>query len=148
MASSAHAEPSGACMCCYDDLEAGNYVEYNTSDASPWLPSKYCSVCLQMLMDSKFESYVSAVAKSTCEAELRRLMLKGPPVWIDDPIGLPVGEGEHVHSLWFSEDNSIRSAKVKGALEGDARQKLWDEQKEFLTKRKEGEAATDEEPMH
>ena len=49
--------------------------------------------------------------------------------------------GEHVDALWFSSDNAEHSSKVKGALEGEARQKMWDEQQQFVTRFHEPTAA-------
>ena len=36
-----------------------------------------------------------------------------------------------VHKLWFSCDGEERLAKLEGALEGEARQELWDYQLQF-----------------
>eukprot|EP01046_Picozoa_sp_COSAG06_P018873 COSAG06_NODE_1327_length_9855_cov_3.900574_4_plen_74_part_00 len=50
-------------------------------------------------------------------------MEKGPPVWVSDPHGLALPEGEtHIQQLWFSSDGAERSAKLTGAVEGDERQ--------------------------
>ena len=133
----AHAAPAGECLVCYEDVTPDNYCEYRVAPDRPWQPSKYCWECLERLMDSKFEAYVSGVANSTCEAEMRRYLTKGPPIYVEDNAGLPVGEGEHVDEIWVSSDDSVRSGKVKGALEGEARQKLWDEQKAFMEVKKE-----------
>ncbi len=52
-----------------------------------------------------------------------RLMEKGPPIWVSDPHGLALPEGEtHIQQLWFSSDGVERSAKLTGAVEGDERQ--------------------------
>ena len=90
-----HAQPQGECLVCYEELSADNYVEYRVGPDAPWLPAKFCETCLQTLLDTKFEAYISGVASSTCEAELRRYMAKGPPVYVEDPTGLPVQEGEN-----------------------------------------------------
>ena len=53
----------------------------------------------------------------------RRLMEKGPPVWVSDQHGLTLPEGDtHVQQLWFMSDGQERSAKLAGALEGEERQ--------------------------
>ena len=52
-----------------------------------------------------------------------RLMEKGPPIWVSDPHGLALPEGEtHIQQLWFSSDGVERTAKLTGAVEGDERQ--------------------------
>jgi hypothetical protein len=137
MASGGHAQPAGECLCCFGELDDTNYVEFRVSETAAWTPAKYCGDCIQTLLDSKFEAYMTGVAKSTCEAELRRYMVKGPPLYLEDPLGLPCAEGESAYELWYCSDNSVRSGKVKGALEGDERQKLWDEHKSFVTKFRE-----------
>ena len=93
VAMSAHGSPSGDCLVCYEEVTAENYVEFRVRQDAPWQPAKFCQDCTQMLLDSKFEAYISGVEKSTCEAELRRYMIKGPPVFIEDPTGFPVGDG-------------------------------------------------------
>jgi len=77
---------------------------------------------------------VNKVKTTDCQAELRRLLDKGPPIYISDPhaLALPYNGDTHIEMLWFSSDNVERSAKLDGALEGEERQKLWDELKEFI----------------
>ena len=89
----AHGAAAGECLVCYEDLTAENYVEYRVAPDAPWLAAKFCEECLQTLIDTKFEAYMSGVAKSTCEAELRRYMARGPPVYVEDPMGFKVQEG-------------------------------------------------------
>ncbi|KAH9091043.1 hypothetical protein Ae201684P_006444 [Aphanomyces euteiches] len=69
-----------------------------------------------------------------CKAELRRLLAKGPPVWIEDKYGFPLPENgdTHIVALWFSSTKEERSAKLTGAVEGEEREKLWSELKELL----------------
>ena len=38
----------------------------------------------------------------------------------------------HVCALWFAIDGKERSAKLKGAVEGVEREKLWKELNEFI----------------
>ena len=45
--------------------------------------------------------------------------------------------------LWFSSDQRVVPAKVTGALEGEARQALWDEQKAFMATFHERESKTE-----
>ena len=69
-----------------------------------------------------------------CQAELRRLLADGPPIYVSDKVAFPLAEesDEYVFKLWYSSDKEERSAKLKGALEGEERIKLWNELKEFL----------------
>jgi hypothetical protein len=99
-----------------------------------WHPAKFeASVILQLQQD-QFSTFVNKVKTTDCQAELRRLLVKGPPIYISDKHALPLPENgdTHICQLWFSSDDSERSAKLVGAVEGDERQKLWDELKEFI----------------
>jgi hypothetical protein len=48
--------------------------------------------------------------------------------------------GEHVDELWYAVDGRVIPAKVKGALEGEAREALWNEHRAFVIKFKEESA--------
>jgi hypothetical protein len=109
---------------------------------------------VEYLLSSQFQQYVDKLEKSTCLAETRRLLTRGPPINISvrfpplssafsvndllhdnvqDPICMPCGvEGkDEVHALWYSSSNETKSAQLAGALTGDARTKYWEEQKAF-----------------
>ena len=63
-------------------------------------------------------------------------------MYIFEPNGLPLPEGDtHVDMLWFSNGNKEVSAKLAGALDGDAREQLWNNQKETLKAMEAAEAA-------
>jgi hypothetical protein len=87
------------------------------------------------LIDTQFQQYVDRVKKTDCQAELRRLLASGPPIYVSDKVALPLAEEEtdtHVCKLWFASDGQERTAKLKGAVEGEEREKLWNELKEFI----------------
>ena len=46
--------------------------------------------------------------------------------------------------LWFSSDNQERSAKLEGALEGEDRQKLWNELNQFIVEEGQEEGDMDD----
>mmetsp|Transcript_26531 Transcript_26531/g.25388 ORF Transcript_26531/g.25388 Transcript_26531/m.25388 type:complete len:160 (-) Transcript_26531:56-535(-) len=131
--SSKHNLPAdgGSCMCCWDDLEASTYVEYLSSSESEWLPSGYCNVCIEMIQKTQWSTYTTALEKTTCKAEQRRLLAKGPPINVSDTKALPCPDGGEVHTLWYMSDGLERSAKLEGSLTGEDRQKYWDEQASF-----------------
>lgn len=84
-------------------------------------------------MDNQFERYIDRVEKTDCQAELKRLLEKGPPIYISDKHGFPLKEDEeYVVSLWYASDCEERSARLKGSKEGEERQMLWDELKKFI----------------
>lgn len=129
----AHAspEPGTACASCWDDLAAESYVEFQAAEGGPWLPSKYCSTCVDYLLRTQWSVYTTALAKVTCKAEQRRLLERGPPINLRDPTALPCPDDGEVYALWFMGGNEIRSAKLEGSLVGEERRKYWDEQLSF-----------------
>ena len=125
--SSGHSAPleGSTCMCCWDDLEIANYVEYQSSADSSWYPSGYCVNCIEQLLATQWESYKQSLAKTTCKAEQRRLLTRGPPINISDAKALPCSEeGAEVHSLWYMNDNQVHSAKLTGSLTGEVLYKI------------------------
>ena len=98
-----------------------------------WKPALYEQSIVQRLLDTQFHDFVKSVKDTDCQAELRRLLTAGPPVYISDKHALPLEDGDsHVVNLWYSSDNQERSAKLDGALEGEERQKLWEELNQFI----------------
>ena len=71
-----HGSPveGSTCMSCWDDIDKTNYVEYKPSVEASWKPSGFCQVCIEYLIKSQWELYTSALAKTTCKAEQRRLL--------------------------------------------------------------------------
>ena len=124
------------CLCTYEDitLENGNYVEYQSYPSMKWKPALFELSIIQTLLDTQFEKYVEQVKKTDCQAELRRLLADGPPIYVSDKVALPLAEDDdkYVSKLWFSVNGKEQSAKLKGALEGEERQKLWEDLKQFL----------------
>jgi hypothetical protein len=85
-------------------------------------------------LDSQFEQYISRVKTTDCQAELRRLLKTGPPIYVSDKHAFPLDEENdtHVCRLWFASDGQERSAKLRGAVEGAERDALWKELNEFI----------------
>lgn len=106
-------------MSCWDDVTPESYVEYKSSAESEWKPSGFCQTCINFLLNSQWDIYTSALAKSTCKAEQRRLLQHGPPINIKDAKALECPDGGEVFSLWFMSDGLEHSAKLKGSLVGE-----------------------------
>jgi hypothetical protein len=121
------------CMSCWDDVSSENYVEYRSSATSTWSPSGFCEMCVGMLLKGQWKKYTESLSTTTCKAEQRRLLERGPPINVSDKTAMPCPDGDHaeVHSLWYMSDGEEHSAKLDGSLEGDARQTYWKNQKEF-----------------
>ena len=117
----AHKVPNAGstCMSCWDDITEEIYVEYKTAADSEWFPSLFCQNCVDHLLLSQWELYTTALAKTTCKAEQRRLLKRGPPINLRDDQALSCPDGGEVYSLWFSNDKSVHSAKLKGSLTGE-----------------------------
>lgn len=113
------------CLAYMIDIDETNYCEYQTNTGK-WLPSLYCDEVIDHLIDSLFEKYKDDCNKCTCKKQMRRMIQKGPPMYLYDDHALPVEDGEYITNVWFSYTNSTKSAKLKGALEGIERQTLWD----------------------
>ncbi|KAL7517586.1 hypothetical protein ACHAWX_004948 [Stephanocyclus meneghinianus] len=123
------------CLCTMEDItdEDQNYVEFQSYPSMKWKPAQFELCVVQQLLDTQFEQYIKSVKTTDCQATLRRLLKNGPPIYISDKHGLPLEEGDtHVCALWFAIDGQERTAKLKGAVEGEEREVLWKELNEFL----------------
>lgn len=108
-------------------------VEFQGYPSMKWKACTFEQSVVQQLVDSQFHTFVERVKTTDCQAELKRLLAAGPPVHVSDKMGFPLDEGDtHVANLWYASDGQERSAKLDGAVEGEERQKLWDELKEFI----------------
>lgn len=109
-------------------------VEYESYPSRVWQPALYERVIVEKLLAEQFSSFVDRVKTTDCQAELRRLLAAGPPLYLADKHALALARDSdtHVSRLWFASDNTTRSAKLTGAPEGEAREVLWTELREFL----------------
>jgi hypothetical protein len=136
MATAHGTPPDGLeCMCTFEDIDSSNYVEYQTAPSGLWHPSKFCADVVQEMLDTQYSKYMHDVEKASrdCAAAVRRLVTKGPPVFLSDPHGLPMPDGDtHIEKVWFCSGTREVSAQLKGALIGAEREELWNVQKEML----------------
>ena len=115
-----------------------NKVEYQCYPSLKWKPSLFEASVIQQLLHTQFQNYLTRVKSTDCQAELKRLLKSGPPIYIYDKHGLPLDEegssggDTHVCKLWFASDGKERSAKLTNAVEGVERERLWQELKEFI----------------
>lgn len=82
------------CLVSMEDITKDNYVEYLCYPSLQWKASKISQPIIEHLLETQFNDYISRVQKSDCQAELRRLLTQGPPIYISDPYGLPLTDGD------------------------------------------------------
>jgi hypothetical protein len=112
-------------------------VEYQVYPSMKWKPCLYEQCIVEKLLAEQFNDYIARVKETDCQAELRRLLSKGPPIYLSDEHALPLDhdneKDEYVCNLWFASDkNRIVSAKLQGAVEGQEREDLWNELRQFI----------------
>mmetsp|Transcript_9102 Transcript_9102/g.11212 ORF Transcript_9102/g.11212 Transcript_9102/m.11212 type:complete len:157 (-) Transcript_9102:243-713(-) len=130
-----HGEPfeGMCCLCTMEDITKENYVEFQSYPSMKWKPALFELCVVQQLLDEQFNNYIEKVKKSDCQAELRRLLTSGPPIYVSDKHAFPLDEGDaHVLKLWYAIDGKERSAKLKDSVEGAERDKLWESLKKFI----------------
>lgn len=125
-----------------EDIDGTNYVEYQTAPSLAWHPCLFGAEIIDNMVKSQFTNYMERMQKSDCKAEIKRLLDAGPPVWVSDKHGLPLPDGEtHVVQLWHMADDRETSAMLEGAVDGEARTKLWDELKSIHATAEAADAA-------
>jgi len=102
---------------------------------------------VEQLLASQFHDYIHKVHHSDCQAELKRLLQAGPPIYLQDQNAMPLARetDTHICRLYFGSDKLERSAMLQGALLGEQRRKLWDELKQFIVLEGKEEGDDDEE---
>ncbi|KAI9916692.1 hypothetical protein PsorP6_017044 [Peronosclerospora sorghi] len=132
-----HGKPRAGleCMATMDEIteEEGNYCEFQSYPSGSWHASLYCSDVVEQLLATQFHVFMKKVQEADCKAELRRLVAKGPPIWLEDKHALPLPRGDtHITQVWFAKTNEERSAKLDGAVEGEVREALWTDLQQLL----------------
>jgi hypothetical protein len=97
-----------------------------------WLPSGFCIHCIKHLLSTQWDTYVNTLCKTTCKAEQRRMLTRGPPINLSDKTALPCPDDEEVYALWYmSSPDEEQSAKLTGSLVGKEREEYWNSQRQF-----------------
>ena len=121
------------CLVTMEDITMENYVEYRIAVDGQWRAALVEQSVVERLLTTQFHMYRERVRTTDCQAELRRLLAKGPPVYVSDPHGLPVDQPDDcIVQLWFASDNSVRSGVLDGAVMGKERDDLWQELRKFI----------------
>ena len=112
--------PDHECMCTMEDIteEDGNYCEYQTAPSMKWHTAKYSADTVKRLINTQFSEYVAGVRKAYCQADLKRRIAKGPPMWVEDKHAMPIPEDDtHICRVWMASDGVEYSAKLAGCKE-------------------------------
>ena len=140
------------CLVSMEDITEENYVEYQIHPTGEWKSSFLSQPIIEHLLQTQFNTYMERIQSSDCQAELKRLLQQGPPIYISDPYGLPLepppsdeaGTGsnktdsstsnsdKHVMNLWYASDRQIHSSILQNAVVGDAHATLWNELQSYL----------------
>ena len=109
-------------------------VEYQSHPSGIWKPALFEASIVEELLETQFHQYISRVKTTDCQAELKRLLAAGPPIYLQDKhaMALATQDDTHIRAVWFARDNRHVSAKLQGAVEGDERMALWEELKQFI----------------
>ncbi|KAH9261479.1 hypothetical protein BASA81_000135 [Batrachochytrium salamandrivorans] len=144
----AHQQPvSGKeCLASFEEIDETNYVEYQTLPSGTWHACNYSQETVEHLLESSYKMYLGDIEKASkdCAAAVRRLVTKGPPLYLSDcnhGDAIPVPEGDtHVDKFWFMNGNVTVSGVLPDAAQGDARAALWASQRETLAAMEASEA--------
>jgi len=123
------------CMATMENItvENDNYCFYKTMPSGTWHPSKFCIYIVEELLNTQFDKYIHNINSSDCLAELKRLLDKGPPIYISDDNALPIPNSDlYISDLWFSNTKTIKSAILKNAKLDKERQILWEKLKKKI----------------
>ena len=66
------------------DISLHQIVEYQTYPSLQWKPCQFEASVVQQLLDTQFQQYLTRVKSTDCQAELKRLLKNGPPIYIHD----------------------------------------------------------------
>ena len=118
------------CLCCLEEITKSNFVKYKFDlEAEEWLESKYCKDCVILLLNTQWKTYLDGL-KDDCKKTVKNLIISGPPINIKDKDGFPGEDNKEVQILYY--DDSEQRAKLNGTLEGEDREKYWNELKSLL----------------
>jgi hypothetical protein len=120
-----------SCCVCLDDITEDNFVLCRESSTDNFKECVGCSECVLNLLENKWNVYAESVEKADCASALKKSVKFGPP------INLRCYDLENVtdkvkeyHEFYLNKE--IISAKLKGSLIGEEREKWIKEQNVIL----------------
>eukprot|EP01053_Blabericola_migrator_P012108 Blabericola_migrator_1__12107@NODE_746_length_6663_cov_150_773499_g476_i1_p4_GENE_NODE_746_length_6663_cov_150_773499_g476_i1NODE_746_length_6663_cov_150_773499_g476_i1_p4_ORF_typecomplete_len136_score16_26NAD2/PF18782_1/0_014zfC3HC4/PF00097_25/0_13zfRING_2/PF13639_6/0_064FGase/PF05013_12/0_033zfRING_5/PF14634_6/0_34VPS28/PF03997_12/0_18_NODE_746_length_6663_cov_150_773499_g476_i127183125 len=101
------------CKICMEDLDASNELEFTTdtqvTDSTLWHPCLFCLDCVQTLINTQYHKFRKDIVDLDCERAIKRLVKRGPPVYIHDVHGFPEAGEEEVPHMRLKATKAVRS---------------------------------------
>jgi hypothetical protein len=120
------------CNICYDDFTLESRCMYKTRLNTEWVPFNWCIDCVRHMINTQYQAWIESVKNATCPKALQRLIDQGPPIWLYDATTFPVQPDDYVIEIGYNNPVVSISAKLTGAVEGDAREHVWNEMKAIM----------------
>jgi len=121
------------CKICFEDIADDSIVKYRLSKIDSFKIFDYCNQCLEDLMDTQWEKYITNLKKVDCEKSLLSLVIDGPPVNFRDTC-----IENNIQIYEFQHNDKVFSAKLKGSLNEDERKNLHNRLTDIITNVKNG----------
>jgi hypothetical protein len=77
-----------------------------------WKAAKMEQSVIEELLQTQFTTYINRVKETDCQAELRRLLQSGPPIYISDKYGLPLTNTDDTADRENANDDTIDNDNV------------------------------------
>jgi hypothetical protein len=122
-----------ACKICFEDIADESIVKYRLSEIDKFKTFDYCNECLEDLMNTQWEKYITNLKKVDCEKSLLSLVKDGTPTNFRDNC---IEDNREIYE--FQCNNKIFSAKLKGSLDEDKRKELHNRLIDIITNVKNG----------
>lgn len=110
-----------SCKICFEDISDESIVKYRLSEIDSFKIFDYCNQCLEDLINTQWEKYITNLKKVDCEKSLLSLIDAGTPINFRDNC---IENNKEICE--FQYNDKIFSAKLKGSLDEDKRKKLDD----------------------
>ncbi len=108
-----------SCKFCFEDIIEESKVQYRLSNVEDFKDFVYCLDCLNLLINTQWDKYVSGLKKADCEKSLLALIACGPPINFRDTY---IEENKEIYEFYYN--NKIHSAKLKSSLSAEERYEL------------------------
>ena len=122
-----------ACKLCFEDIPDDSIVKYRLSEIDSFKIFDYCNQCLEDLMNTQWEKYITNLKKVDCEKSLLSLIKDGTPINFRDNC---IEDNKEIYE--FQCYDKVFPAKLKGSLDEDKRKELHNRLTDIITNVKNG----------